>query len=486
MTSKNDEITLDPEDWDSIRNLGHKILDDMLSYQQTIKSQPFKYPTDEAIDKLKVPLPDEGMGEESVYELMKEHFLPYTLKMTRPDFWGWVLGTGSTFGALVQLFSAGMNYGDEPWLIGQYVINQSLDWIKEMVDYPLDSSGVFLSGGSEANFTGLAVARYKMAEIDVKSMGIQQVPRYMTLYCSDQAHDCLDKSIELLGFGNDALRWIPSNDEYQMDMTKLEKAIKEDREKGYHPFCVIGTAGSTNLGSFDDLNAIADLCERENLWFHLDAAFGAWVKLSPTHRHLVSGLERADSVAIDLHKWMNMEYTIACTLVRDRLAHACTFVYGHGAEYLQSGLEILEQVNPFNLNLALTRPTYGMRAYMLLRAYGRKRYQQLVQKNIEQIQYLGELIQKTPSLELVFPIISNVACFRYVDAGLSETDLIQLNRGILGKVWEVNFGMISDTTVRGMYVLRACNVNHRSREQDFDKLVDHVVKFGDELVNEYR
>jgi glutamate/tyrosine decarboxylase-like PLP-dependent enzyme len=198
-------------------------------------------------------------------------------------------------------------------------------------------------------------------------------------------------------------------------------------------------------------------------------------------------LEKADSLAVDLHKWMNMPYAIACAFVKDREAHYSTFVYGHDAEYLKSGFAVSDDQlsNPFNLSLALSRPSYGYKAYMLLSAFGRNKYSKLVQQNIDQIDYLAELIRGEPNLEITAPVVSNVVCFRYVRDGLDDTNLEKVNRSILSELWKIKWGMISDTTLNGRYMLRACNVNHRSRYSDFDVLVERIITIGDILVKEY-
>ena len=205
-----------------------------------------------------------------------------------------------------------------------------------MLEYPIDSSGIFVTGGSEANFTALSVARNAFAEIDLKVRGMQSVPKKMTLYASDQVHDCLYRSVEILGLGNEALHRIPSDDSFKIKIDKLEEAIKEDRADGYHPFCLIGCAGTVILGRLMISIRLPILSSSEKMWFHVDGAFGGWVKLSKTHRHLADGMERADSLTVDLHKWMDMPYGIGCTLTRHPRDHLQTFVYGHDAEYLKT------------------------------------------------------------------------------------------------------------------------------------------------------
>ncbi len=482
------EFTLDPEHWEETRALGHRMIDDMMDYLQNIRSQSFVMPTQEAIEGICTPLTLEGEGEEKVYEAFLKNILPYAGSNKSPRFWGAVCGPGSPYGMLAEMLRGGANSVVEGIDVGHYVHRQVIDWVKEMLGYPVQAGGVLVSGGSEANFTALAVARNARAEIDVKSKGVQGVPRKMIIYVSEQGHECLERSVELLGLGNEALRWIPTNDKYQIRLDTLKKTIREDRERGYHPFCVIGCAGTTNVGSFDDLNALADLCKDEGLWFHVDGAFGAWVKLSKTHKHLADGMERADSIAVDLHKWMYMPYGIGCTLVKDKLAHYTTFVYGHEAKYLKAGMDLVEQHldNPHNLAIQLSRGFLSLKAYMLLRAYGKDKYSLLIQQNIDQISYLAELIRKEPQMEIAAPVASNVVCFRYKPEGLGEEELDKLNMAISRDINQASFWMISDTNLRGRFVLRACNVNHRTKREDFDYLVKLVKETGARHLSQFR
>ncbi len=475
--------TLDPDDWDKTRALGRLMVDDMLSYLQNIRSAPSGAPTDKAVKDICAPLTLEGEGEEKVYEIFKRSILPYTLSHTRPRFWGVVAGTGSPYGMLAEMLRAGMNGAQEFSFAEACVNTQVINWIKEMLGFPQEAGGVLVSGGSEANFTGLAVARNAKAEVDVKAKGVQSLKKRMTLYCSDETHHCLERSVELLGLGNESLRWIQTDNDYRIKLDALEKAIKDDRKRNHHPFCIIGCAGTVNSGSFDDLNALADIAQRENMWFHVDGAFGAWVRISKTHKHLADGIERADSLAVDLHKWMYMPYGIGCTLVKDRLAHYSTFVYGHEAKYLKSAFDKIEDqiTNPHNLALPLSRNFSSLKAYMLLRAYGKKKYSALIQQNIDQTYYLAELIGKEPDMEIGAPVVSNIVCFRYRPAKLNEPELEQLNRQIFDDINRRAFWMISDTTLKGKYLLRACNVNHRSKKEDLEFLVDEVKKTGSRI-----
>ena len=452
------ELTLDPEDWDMIKTLGHRMVDDMLTCLQNIRTQPYSLPTQDAINGILTPLTQEGEGEEKVYEIFLKHILPYSLVNVRPNFLGLVGGTGSPYGMLTEMLASGTNCAVETAVASGYVHQQVIDWIKEMLDYPAEASGVLVNGGSEANFTGLAVARNDKAEVDMKKDGVQGLNRKMTLYCSEETHHCLERSVELLGLGNDSLRWISTDDECRINIESLKNAITDDRKKNNYPFCVIGNAGTVNTGAFDDFNALSNLCNKENLWFHVDGAFGSWVKLSKTHRSLANGIELADSLAVDLHKWMYMPYGIGCTLIKDKITHYNTFVYGHEAEYLKTARKLSpdELNNPHNLAIPLSRSFISLKAYMLLRAYGKEKYSRLIQQNIDQINYLAEIIKKEPTMEITAPIASNIVCFQYKPEGLTEPEVKKLNKMILDKLWEINFALISDTTINGKYMLRAC------------------------------
>jgi glutamate/tyrosine decarboxylase-like PLP-dependent enzyme len=481
------EETLDPEDWDEMRTLGHRMLDDMMTRLQTIRDHKFNQPSMKEIKNILVPLLPEGEGEEKVYEIFRDNIMNLSLNHIKPIFWGVVAGTGSPYGMLTNMLTGGVNLGFEGVpVISGYTHRQVINWIKEMLDYPSEAGGVLVGGGSEANFTGLAVARNAKAKVDMKTKGVFEQSEKMVLYGSDETHLCTERSVELLGLGNEAFRMLPSDENCVLKIPALRKAIAEDRANGLHPFCIIGNAGTVNSGAFDDFRALRGIADKEDMWLHVDGAFGAWVKLSDTHRHLADGIELADSLAVDLHKWMNMPYGIGCTLVKDKLAHYSTFVYGHEAEYIRSAVELSDDAmsSPHMLGLQLSRNNTSLKAYMLLRAYGKNKYCKLIQQNIDQIRYLADLIEKEPNIELVIPVISNIVCFRYHPDGLDEAQLEKLNKLIAEELWKINFWIVSDTRIKGKYVLRACNVNNRSRREDFDFLVDELKEIGARLEKE--
>ncbi len=480
------EETLDPEDWESMRALGHQMLDDMLNYIKTVRERPvWQHAPDQIKAHFNQPLPLDPQAPAEIYEEFLENVLPYPVGNIHPRFWGWVFGTGTVLGALAELLAASMNTssGDLDHHSANYVEKQVIDWFKEMLGFPSSASGLLTSGCSAANLIGLAVARNARAGFEVRREGLQARPRQMVLYASQEIHSSIQKAVELLGLGSEALRYVPANDYFQIDLEALKTAIARDREQGRRPFCVVGGAGTVNTGAVDDLDALADICQQENLWLHVDGAFGAWATLAPSVREQVAGLERADSLAFDLHKWMYMPHEIGCVLVRHPEEHHQTFsltpVYlaraGDGRGLTGGDLPWLT-----DYGFQLSRGFRALKAWMSLKEHGSRKYGRLIQQNIDQIRYLAELIDAAPELELAAPVGLNIVCFRYIKPGLDEVALDALNKEILVELQEQGRAVPSGTTVRGRYVLRVGHANHRSRREDFDILVAEVIRIGNE------
>lgn len=486
------EETLDPDDWESIRRLGHKMLDDMLDYLKTIRERPAWQHIPEGVkDHFRKPLPHEPQSPEEVYREFVENVLPYPLGNTHPRFWGWALGTGTVSGALAELLAAFMNTntggGDNH--AANHVEKQVIDWVKEMLGFPASASGLLTSGCSAANLIGLTVARNTKAGYDLRRRGFQDASRKMMLYASQEIHSSIQKAVEILGLGSDALRLIPVNDVFQIDLQALKTAIAQDRDEGHVPFCVIGGAGTINTGAIDDLNVLADICQLENLWLHVDGAFGAWAALASRERNKVAGMERADSLALDLHKWMYMPYEIGCVLVRSEEYHRKAFsltpeylAHGEGGRGLTGG--DLPWFSDYGFQLS--RGFRALKAWMSLKEHGSLKYGRLIQQNIDQARYLAELIKAQPELELLAPVTLNIVCFRYVVPDIDDVALNEFNKQVVIELQERGVAVISGTIIKGKYVLRVGNTNHRSRREDFNILVREVIRTGKELTRFFK
>ncbi len=480
------EETLDPDDWNGMRALGHKMLDDMFDYMQTIRERPVWL---HAPEQLKIQfnqkLPLDPQPPDEIYQEFLEHILPYPVGNIHPRFWGWVLGPGTTFGTLAEMLTATMNFGSSGGLAynsANYVEVQVLNWFKEMLGFPSSASGLLTSGCSAANLIGLAVARNAKAGYDLRREGLIGEQQKMVLYASRQIHSSIQKAVELLGLGSDALRVIDFNDNFQIDLQALEKTILRDREDGYLPFCVVGAAGTTDTGAVDDLDSLADICDQENLWLHVDGAFGAWAAIAPEAKHIVSGMERADSLAFDLHKWMYMPYEIGCILVQDEEEHRKTFsltpVYlSHGNKDRGLAGEDLPWLQDYGFQLS--RGFRALKAWMSLKEHGALKYGRLIQQNIDQARYLADLVVTHPNLELVAPVTLNVVCFRYIRTDLDSAKLDEINNQIVTELQEGGVVVVSGSRVNDKNILHVANVNHRSLREDFDVLVQEVIRAGD-------
>jgi aromatic-L-amino-acid decarboxylase len=477
------EESLDPQDWEAMRALGHRMVDDMMTYLQTVRERPVWQPMPERVkENLKKPLPVQPQSPEDAYRDFVENVLPYPLGNIHPRFWGWVMGNGTPFGVLAEMLAATMN----PNLGGgNHVANnvelQVLDWCKEMLGFPMSASGLLVSGGSMANFVGLTVARNTMAGFDIRHQGVPAAPKRLVLYGSVEMHSSIEKAVDLLGLGRDALRMLPVNDRFQIDVAALEKSIAADRSAGFQPFCVVGNAGTVNTGAIDPLNTLADIAQREKMWFHVDGAFGALAAVSPELHPLVSGIERADSLAFDLHKWMYMPFEAGCILVRDKEAHRLSFTLT--PEYLahfERGAAGGEHwFNEYGLQLS--RGFRALKVWLSIKEHGITKYGRLIKQNVDQCKYLTQLIQSSPDLELLAPTSLNIVCFRFKAANMDAAALNHLNEKIMMELHEQGIAVPTYTTLNGKFAIRVAHTNHRTRREDFDVLVREVIRLGKEF-----
>ena len=479
------ERSLDPEDWEQLRQLGHRVFDDLLEYLQTVRERPVWQPLPEAARHLfKQPVPRQAADRDEVYAAVREHVLPYPTGNIHPRFWSWVGGTGTPTQLIADMVISAMNAGslgfDE--VASTHVELQLLRWLKDLLDYPQDASGLLVSGGSMANLVGLAVARTHMAPYDVRDEGIDSSshPR-LIYYASSETHSSVRKAIELLGLGNRSLHTVPVRDDFTVDMDALAEAIADDRRQGHLPACIVANAGTVNTGAIDPLGAIADLAEREKLWLHTDAAFGGFAKLSGSYRGLVAGLERADSLAFDLHKWLYVQYDCGCVLVRNQESHRNTFsVLPSYIRNLERGLAS-GPVNFSEYGVQLSRSFKALRAWVALKTEGTDRYGEQISQNIRQAAYLTSRVEQEPQLELLAPTAMNIVNFRYRDRRGTEQERNDLNAEILMRLQERGIAAPSSTELGGRLAIRVAICNHRSRRADFDALIEGVLAIGQEL-----
>jgi glutamate/tyrosine decarboxylase-like PLP-dependent enzyme len=475
--------TLDPADWDALRALAHRAIDDGFDYLQSVRERPVWQPVPEAIlARLHGPAPRAPLGAEAAYSDFKEIVLPYPVGNVHPRFWAWFMGNGTPFAAVADFLAAIVN----PNVGGgnhaaNHVEAQVVDWCKEIVGFPSAASGLLVSGGSMANFVGLTVARNSLSDLDVRNSGITGSTQRLLTYASVEVHSCVQKAIEALGLGAQSLRKVPVNAAYEIDTVALEQMIEVDRATGARPFCVIGNAATINTGAVDDLDAIASICERQGLWFHVDGAIGALLALAPQHRHLVRGMERADSVTLDLHKWLHIPFEAACALVRDRKAHRAAFALT--PEYLERTSRGLASGSLWfsEYGLQLSRGFKALKVWMSIKEHGLDKFGRLIDQNIAQAHELEALLRVEPDFELMAPVATNTVCFRYNPGSLTDAHLNAFNEELLIRLHESGVAAPSYTTLHGRYCLRAAIVNHRTVSDDLAVMVRELATIASRM-----
>jgi glutamate/tyrosine decarboxylase-like PLP-dependent enzyme len=469
--------SLDPGDWDELRRLGHRMVDDALGYLRTVRDRAvWQSPPEDVRARLREPLPRKGQGVERAYSDFKKNVMPYPTGMIHPRWWGWVAGGGTPSAALYDFLASAINsspsvFDDAPTLVERQVI----EWLKELMGFPVGASGILTSGGSMANVLGLTVARNVRAPFDVRAQGLAGGPR-LTVYGSTETHNSVRKAVEALGLGSEGLRRVPVDEAYRVDVAALARAMAEDRAAGLVPVAVVGNAGTVNTGAIDDLDALADLCAREGLWLHVDGAFGALAALDPELRPRLRGLERADSLAFDLHKWGYLPFEVACVLVRRDEDHRAAFAVP--ADYLAKAPRgLTARTRPFSdYGLQLTRGFRALKVWMSLKEHGTDRFARIIRRNVEQAAYLAARVRAEADLELLAPVPLNVVCFRWRGGGGAPLD--DVNREILARLHESGVAVPSSTLLGGRFALRAAITNQRTRREDLDLLLAEVKRLG--------
>ncbi|CAN5189294.1 aspartate aminotransferase family protein [soil metagenome] len=475
------ESSLDPPDWNEFRALCHRAVDAMVNHLATLREQPAWQPMPpEVISALRQPLPAAPQGDAAAYQDFLTNVLPYTNCNRHARFFGWAQGNGTPLGMLADMLASGINahlagFNQAPALVE----HQVLAWLAELMGMPTECSGLLVSGGTVANLLGVAVARHVKAGFDVRNEGLQGASHpLLTLYCSTETHSWLNRCVEVLGLGRNAVRRLPVDCDYRMDLGHLREAIAADMRAGHRPICVVANAGTVNTGAVDDLNGVADLCQEYGVWFHVDGAFGALLQLSDKLRVMVRGIERADSLAFDLHKLMYLPFEVACVLVRDAKAHRDTFTMS--ATYLsESDRGVIAGGLPFaERGLELTRGFKALKVWLSLKSQGVAAFARVIEQNVDQAHYLAELVNQHPDLELLAPVSMNIVCLRYAPAGLSNSVLDALNAEVLLRLQEAGTAVPSSTIINGKFAIRVAILNHRSRREDFDLTVAAILEFG--------
>jgi aromatic-L-amino-acid decarboxylase len=469
------DTSLDPADWTGLRAQAHRMLDDMLDHLETLDTQPvWQAPPPQARGAMAAPLPLDATDLADTHAIFRETILPYGSGNLHPGFMGWVQGAGTPVGMLAEMLAGGLNVncGGRDHM-GIAVERQIVAWMRELFGFPASADGLFLTGTSQANFVALLIARTRACAA-VRRAGVAAAPRLLA-YASAGVHGCLPRALEMAGLGSDALRRIATDANGRIDVAALRRQLRADRAAGFHPFLLVGTAGSVDIGAIDDLHALADVAAREALHFHVDGALGALGIVSDAIAPLLAGIERADSLAFDFHKWGHVPYDAGFLLVRDGAWQRDTFAAE--ASYLtraETGLAAGERW-PCDLGPDLSRGFRALKTWFTLKTYGLKALGAAMEANFRLAQALAARVAAHPDLVLRTPVALNIVCFGFARRGVEDGDL---NRRIVERLHAAGRVAPSITLLDGVPAIRAAFVNHRTTSRDVDALIEGVLAFG--------
>ena len=465
--------SLDPTDWPSFRADAHSMLDDILSYLEELRERPVWQPMPaELRARFDQPLPKEPSNLLDVHRRFMEEILPYGGGNPHPGFMGWVQGGGTPVGIVAEMLAAGLNGN----LGGRdhapiEVERQILRWLRELVGFPEGAEGIFVTGTSMANFIGVLVARTRALGVEVRRTGVGG--SRLAAYTSAASHGSITRAMEFAGLGSDAMRVIAVNERDEMNLGELQTALDRDRANGLVPFLISGSAGTVDIGAIDDLNGLADIAAREGIWFHIDGAYGALGLLAPDIAPLLRGMERADSLAFDFHKWGQVPYDAGFVMVRDGDLQRATFA--SQAAYLTHDRRGMAAGDwwPCDYGPDLSRSFKALKTWFTLMVYGADALGASISRTCSLAAELGRTVEATPELELLAPVRLNIVCFRY---RCNDADAV--NTRIIADLQEGGIVAPSLTKIRGNVAIRAAIVNHRTDERDIEALVADTLALG--------
>jgi glutamate/tyrosine decarboxylase-like PLP-dependent enzyme len=426
------------------------------------------------------PLPEEPQAIAGILREVEEKIFANSTLYASPRFFGYINGSGNQAAVLAELLAAAVNQICAKWHFSpaaSEVERRVVRWIAQFIGYAPDAGGCLVTGGSAGNLAALAVARKQKAPFDADASGLRGGPP-LTVYVSREAHASIEKAMVLLGMGRAQLRQVGVCDDFTMDLDALKQQVSADRKDGCRPICIVGNAGSINTGAVDPLAALADFCDTHGLWFHVDASYGGPAAKTHAAGALFRGLERADSVVVNPHKWLYVPVEASCILVRHEGALRDTFRMV--ADYLRPHDDALgdDRIDFKDYGQQLSRSFRALKVWMTFKAYGARRLRAAIENNISVMRCLADRIDASADFVRVAPVPLSVVCFRYRTSDVTrhrdEEYLDALNDELLDALERDGRVFLSGTRIRGRAALRACSVNHRLQHRDVDFLLDVI------------
>jgi len=485
-------VELGPEEF---RRLGHQVVDELAEFLTSLPERPVTRNETPGMLNSLLPqgsLPDSGRSAEVLLRQTIPLLADHSLFNGHPRFWGYITSSPTPIGGLADFIAAVLNPNVGGWQlspIASEIELQAVRWIAELVGYPTTCGGIFGSGGNVANFIGFLAARKAKARWDVRAQGLRLAAGEPVIYASEETHTWLQKAADLFGFGTDAIHWIPADAAQRMRVDGLEEAIAEDRAAGKQPFLVVGAAGTVSTGAVDPLPAISEVCRREDLWFHVDGAYGAFAAALPEASGDLKGLSLADSVALDPHKWLYAPLEAGCTLVRNADALEDAFSFHPEYYHFEAGEE--KKVNFYERGLQNSRGFKALKVWLALRQAGREGVVEMIREDVRLTEAMFQAVSEHPELDAVTQNLS-IATFRYVppdvdaEADGSRQYLNELNTVLLERLQTGGELFVSNAVVDETFLLRACIVNFRSQLEDVLAVPESVVRYGREVHREMK
>lgn len=466
---------------EEMKAYGYKIIDIIVEHFDTIESKsPVSSASRKEMDAVFLQeAPEEGMEADKVLDFVMDKVIPYSNLTSHPKAFSFVPGPSNYISTLADTLATGFNIFSGGWIVSPAAAELeivTMNWLLKMFDFPVvQGGGIFTSGGSMANLTALVTARRIKCGDDFSKA---------IIYLSDQAHSSNIKAIRVLGFKKEQIRIIPTDLEFKISFNKLKNAIAKDRLEGNQPFCIIASAGTTNTGSVDPLDKIADICEKENLWMHIDGAYGGAAILSEKGKKELKGIERADSLTVDPHKWFFQPYEIGCLLVKDASWLSNTF--SEKPEYLRDIEGNESEINFYDYGIQLTRRFRALKFYMSIKTYGLKTFKKAITYNIDLAEETEEILRKSKDWEIVSQATLAVINFRYnpLHLNLSEIELDTLNQQISARVVASKEALLVTTILQNQVVLRMCLINPKTTITHIMDTLQLCDTFGKKILSE--
>jgi aromatic-L-amino-acid decarboxylase len=466
-------------------------------YEEFLKRLP-ELPVDRGQKATKVSeavhleVPARGLSDDELLSYLRKVVFDNSMYPGHPAFLAYIVGAGTVPGAIADLVAAGINQNLGGWRLSPGATEIELHLVRffaQRFGLPPEAGGLLVSGGSIANFVGLKAARDAKGGVGLRASGLTGV-KQLVAYTSSEVHFATTRAADMIGIGTDHVRLIEVDDHYRMDVAALDGRIEEDLEAGLQPFCVIASLGTVATGAIDPLGPIADLCERHGLWMHVDAAYGGPIVLSDELRSLAAGVERANSIAFDPHKWMYTPQSSGCILVRDVAHLAESFSYHAG--YVYENKELTGRgIDLSWLGPQLSRSFWALKVWVSLLAHGVETYGRRIAHDVALTRYLAECIEERDCFELAAPVGLSICCFRYVPPDLSngggrEEYLDLLNERIMAAVQMDGRVYYSNAILGERFVLRTCIVNFRTEAEHLDQVLEVTEELGAKLDAELR